>query len=154
MPWNPKTLATFDKKSVKMWPTSGKLDQCWKIIILTIFFKHLEIILSILWTIWVWSGVVCLSLRRCIVFRPDDALKKRSSWFPDWIPKVQKCANDYLINLKKKSCCKMRIYFLRRRRCNRERALQSYRLVFYHRTDVDLLVLYIQHIQILTCKHG
>ena len=35
---------------------------------------------------------VCLSPRRCIVSRSGDALKRRFSWFPDWIPKVQMCA--------------------------------------------------------------
>ena len=36
---------------------------------------------------------VWLSLRRCIVSRPDDALKMRFLWFPDWIPELQKYAN-------------------------------------------------------------
>ena len=27
------------------------------------------------------------------VLRLDDTLKRRFSWFPDWIPKVQKCEN-------------------------------------------------------------
>ena len=32
---------------------------------------------------------VCLSFRRCIVSRPGDALKRRYSWFQDWIPQLQ-----------------------------------------------------------------
>ena len=32
-------------------------------------------------------------LRRCIVFRPDDASQKRFSWFPDWMQKVAKNVN-------------------------------------------------------------
>ena len=38
-------------------------------------------------------AATCLSLRRWIVFRPDDASKKRFSWFPDWISKGKICVN-------------------------------------------------------------
>ena len=52
----------------------------------------------------VWSGssasfrpsfvvALCLSSRRCNVSRPGDSLKRRFSWFPNWIPKEQTCAN-------------------------------------------------------------
>ena len=36
---------------------------------------------------------VCQSLRQSIVSRPGEDLKRRFSWFPDWIPKVQKRVN-------------------------------------------------------------
>ena len=36
------------------------------------------------------KSAVCLSLRRCIASRPDVTLSMQVSWFPDWIPKVQK----------------------------------------------------------------
>ena len=38
-------------------------------------------------------AATCLSLRQWIVFRPDDASKKRFSWFPDWISKGKICVN-------------------------------------------------------------
>ena len=40
------------------------------------------------------AAAVLLFLRRCIVFRPDDASQKRFSWFSDWIQKAQRNVKD------------------------------------------------------------
>jgi len=39
-------------------------------------------------------AAVCWFLLRGRVLRPDDACHKRFSWFPDWIPKVQRYAGS------------------------------------------------------------
>ena len=49
-------------------------------------------------------AAVCLSLRRCSVFRPGDASKKRPSWFPSWIPNLQSAQFLKILKNLAKSC--------------------------------------------------
>ena len=39
------------------------------------------------------AKVLSLERRKSVVSRPGNALKRRFSWFLDWIPNVQKCVN-------------------------------------------------------------
>ena len=53
-----------------------------------------------------YVAAVCPPLRWYSVLRPDDASKKRFSWFPDWIPKAQRNVNlKYLIKSLTTSIC-------------------------------------------------
>ena len=48
------------------------------------------------------------AVRRCIVSRPGGALKGRFSWFPDGIPKVQRCTTSHVYF---EHVCNMNMWF-------------------------------------------